>query len=216
MSAITTELSVELFKEFGCWFGGPALLTVEPGLATEASRDFILDGLTRFRGLQQCPELLAQWQAGKLPHHVFHGATQRTADTQKLLPRLLVLGGHYDRAHEHTPEQWRQSVPDLMAYLRVPSADAFAVFACRHQVRKAYVRQVHRNDPIMANRAIVRYLRQLVTTADETGFEVSIDSIREVLFYGPPSTQRRTANDSDSLHNVASTVHEDSGNDGGS
>jgi len=190
MANVSTELAAELFRETGGWFGSPALLTTEPGNIGEPDREFIIDGLTRFEALRHVPSLLEQWRAGKLPHLVFRSG-QRSEGSLKLLPRMLVLAGHYDRAYLHTPEQWHASVLDLRAYLRVPSADAFAVYAYRHRVRKCLYQAAHRRDYEMANRAVVRQLRQMFTTADELGTVPNLEQLRRVIFYGPAPDDRR-------------------------
>jgi len=181
MAAITTELALELFKENGQWFGSPALLTIEPALITEPNRDQILDGWSRFVALQRLPSLAELWRSGKLPHHVF-GASQRTTDQRKLLPRMLARAGHDNRAYNATPEEWRESAADIKAYLGLPMADCYSVFAQRHRVRRSYLKATHRHDPIMANRTVVRRIRQLIVTADETGEPIDVERIRKVVF----------------------------------
>lgn len=184
MATISPEVALELFKEFDTWYGSPALLRVSPALVTDSSRDFIIDGAVRFEAMRKLPHMLAQWQAGKMPHLVFANDCSRSLGTLKVLPRMLALAGHYDRAYESTPEVWRQCTADLRAYLGLPPAESLAVFAQRHRVRKVFAREVHRTDPVMANRTLVRRIRQLIVTADETGEPIDLDTIRKVVFDG--------------------------------
>jgi hypothetical protein len=182
VSPITPEVALELFKENNNWYGSPALLRVSPALVADSSRDYIIDGSVRFEALRKIPHLLAQWQAGKMPHLVFANDCNRASGTLKVLPRMLALAGHYHRAYNETPPMWRECSADIRAYLSLPASEALAVFANRHRERKAFVRNVHKTDPVMANRTLIRRIKQLIITADETGTSVNIDTIRKVLF----------------------------------
>ena len=183
MAAITTELALELFKENGQWFGSPALLTIEPALITEPNRDQILDGCSRFVALQRLPAMTELWRAGRMPHLVFPNIVSRSGFAEhKTLPRMLALAGHYDRAYNATPEEWRESAADIKAYLGLPMADCYSVFAQRHRVRRSYLKATHRHDPVMANRTVVRRIKQLIVTADETGESIDVERIRKVVF----------------------------------
>lgn len=182
MAVITLNIALELFKENCNWFGSPALLRVSPALVTDSSRDYIIDGAIRFEALSRSPHLLTLWRAGKMPHLVFAADREWSTIASKVLPRMLALAGHYDRAYVETPEIWRQCSQDIAAYLGLPPSEAFAVFATRQRLRRQYARNIRRHDPVMANRSLVRKIRQLIVTSDETGQPLSIDDIRRVVF----------------------------------
>ena len=53
---------------------------------------------------------------------------------QYLLPQVLVLCGHPDRAWCHTPECWRDSVQALESFLGVDRATALEVWAAGKEI----------------------------------------------------------------------------------
>lgn len=119
-------LAKALFVQYqGKWYGPPALLTRPLALSSE---DNIIDGRSRLRaraalGLQT-----------EVPHHIFlPGATRDSKGV--LLPRMLALAGHCDRAWQRTPGMFKKCPGDLRAYLSVPPVLAQRVWATRHRIQ---------------------------------------------------------------------------------
>ena len=208
MGQISPTIAKALFEEIDNWYGSPALLATSPALISTPCRESIIDGLARFEAMQRFPRLFTRWQKGLLPHYIFRGDEQRSPDG-KLLPRMLVLAGHYDRAYRYTPEHWCETPADVKAYLNLPTSEALLVFAHRIRIHKMHVRATHKSDPVMANRSLVRKLRQLIVTADELGQTVSLAQVRRVLFNDSATNDRRPPNNSGSLYDEPDTVHED-------
>lgn len=206
MAQISREVALLLIEQKRDWIGSPALLRVEPWHLAGAvlSRDLVVDGLTRLGAMRHLGIAIS-----KQDYFVFRADKVRDDGLTELLPRLLVFAGHYDRAYEHTPELYRTCVSDLKTYLRVPPSEAYAVFANRHKQRKAFVRGVHRHDPVMGNRTVVRRIRQLLVTSDETGVPFDTEQLRRLL-YDKSAYERRTTDDSDSLYNESAIVHDNS------
>jgi hypothetical protein len=159
---------------------------VAPGLVSDAGH--IIDGKVRFRELIKVPKLFDAWRKGELPHHTFRGESIR-ADN-KLLPRMLVLAGHHDRAYVHTPAQWRDSAQNIRAFLGIPTADALMVFANRHRERRSFVKASHRTDPVMANKTLIRRVRAYILECDETGQAFQLEQLRRIVFNDSTTTER--------------------------
>jgi hypothetical protein len=213
MAQLSPELATELLIEKGGWFGSPALLTQSPALISQPDRATVIDGLTRIKALLSISSMAERWRSGGFEHYVFTSSAQRATTDNKLLPRMLALAGHYDRAYVNTPDHWRASTLDLEAYLRLPRSEAVLVFAHRHNMRKATVREAHRLDPRMGNRSLVRKLRQMVVTADELGQPLPSDEIRRVLFNDSAIDNGRPPNGTGSLYDEPDPVHGDTPND---
>ena len=121
---LSIERAVMIGREFGGWFGTPLLGRCPP--AAIRSPDEILDGHVRFEALRTRP-------FGDIPALVFplghRGGLYSMGRRQYLLPRLLLLCGHPERAWEHTPDCWRDSVQAIESFLGVERSSALEVWA---------------------------------------------------------------------------------------
>jgi len=102
----------------GKWFGPPAL--VRRPLESISDRD-VLDGRMRLRVRREL-DLHCD-----VPCHIFPPGARRD-DTGVLLPKMLALAGHPDRAWAETPEIFRDSLGTLKAYLCIPTVLALRVW----------------------------------------------------------------------------------------
>lgn len=148
MSPLTPEACGTILKDNYRWFGPPALLRKPPSqfnldpvnLCEELT--YILDGGTRFASIVTS-RLRGVWVADDLPFYVFNGENLYSTEGRKLLPRMLVLAGHYDRAPKYIPEPWSSSVPDLAAFLNVTEYEATQVYvATRIDLQRRRMRQL--------------------------------------------------------------------------
>jgi len=155
---LTVERALVLGREFGGWFGTPLMSRCEPK-AIRAPED-ILDGHVRFKGLHGVLPL------DGMPYLVFplahrHGIYS-VGRRQYLLPRLLLLCGHPDRAWHHTPECWRDSVQALESFLGVARSNALEVWAAGKEII------AHEKGKLLAARRAPRRSPYEQRTAHET------------------------------------------------
>jgi hypothetical protein len=133
MGRLTLEASGSIFREQNSWFGAPALLRKHPAqfnldpahLCEELT--YIIDGRTRFECIV-AQGLRSVWPPS-LPFYVYLGDKIYSTDGRKLLPKMLALAGHYDRAAETVPDPWRGSSLDVAAFLGLSQLEAQFVFA---------------------------------------------------------------------------------------
>ena len=119
---LSPQRARQLCQELHGWFGPPLLCRVPPAVAM--TRGEILDGSVRF---WSAPMVLKD-----VPFIVFpkaHRGGIYSLDGQ-LLPRLLVLFGHADRAWEHVPDHWKDSPQALESFLGVEHETALEVWSC--------------------------------------------------------------------------------------
>jgi hypothetical protein len=124
---LTIERAVVVGREFGGWFGTPLLARCAPRSIKRA--EDILDGRVRFEAMGK------QLDPPCLVFPLGHRKGLYSIGTrQYLLPRLLLLCGHPDRAWRHTPECWRDSVQALESFLGVERAAALEVWAAGKEI----------------------------------------------------------------------------------
>lgn len=134
---LTTELAKSLARELGGWFGPPLLARVTPKeLSSMVDDSLILDGRMRWGVLG------ATTQFERIPCILFPSNYRQGiySTDGKLLPRLLALFGHFERAWHHTPECWRDSPADIAAFLGVDGSVASPVYVARPRLRRALPR----------------------------------------------------------------------------
>jgi len=184
MVELSPDKARVLFVEYGGWFGPPALLRGPPNQISPQRDDhfhYIIDGRKRVRalgllGAQWCNE----WAQGKFDHLVFplNKGGLYSDGKRRLLPRCLALAGHYDRAFEHTPPEWKLDVKVISMFLSLPLTEAMHVWAARYHNSKPkrYARQRHRD-----NEKLIARIRSLLDAHYEGEIELSIDEIRDTL-----------------------------------
>jgi len=184
MAILAPDSAGTLFLEYGGWFGSPALLRVQPSQISSAnvSRDLVLDGWSRFIALQgsSSPLLKPLWQSGKFPHLVFphaHHEGLYSTEGHKLLPRMLVLAGHHDRAWQFIPDIWTSSARDVADFLNVAMVDAVCVWTCRKRLRKAHPTIRHFNH----SSRMVAQIRAGFAELDELGKGFSLEDVRRIV-----------------------------------
>lgn len=169
---LSTERARELIAEFGGWFGPPLLCRVAPADIRQPSD--VIDGAVR---LASGPIDLV-----KVPHIVFPVAYRSGLYSKdgKLLPRLLVLFGHPDRAWAIIPEHWRDSAAALESFLRVRRETALEVWSVGlREKSRTKCRQIKgRKDHTHAEK--IRSLRRLVE-GQADGEPCTFADIAEIL-----------------------------------
>jgi hypothetical protein len=165
MTPLIPEAAGTLFREYSAWFGPPALLRKHPAqfsfdqsLLSE-QETYIIDGAVRFRTLA-AQGLRGIWTDERLPFLVFPIENIYSTEGRKLLPRQLVLAGHYDRAAKYVPEQWSHTPQDVAAFLNVSMLEALQVTAAMREQRRRAVRHVQfrKRDCLEIVNAITRRL----------------------------------------------------------
>jgi hypothetical protein len=188
--SLTPDRSRTLLLEFAEWFGSPALLTKKPSEFTRGDdqHTHILDGRVRFDALRDTALFEWVWRAGKFQHYVFLPSSiecgrMRSTDGHKLLPRMLALAGHYDRAWQYVPECWRDSFLSVEAFLNLPRLEALSVWACRHRERRRLLKSSYQRDYARERHAakIVNQIRRLFREHDEDGKEFTIDDVQQLV-----------------------------------
>ena len=184
MGTLSPDSAVTLFLEYGGWFGSPALLRVEPSQIDSAnvSHQLVLDGWSRFAALQgnSSPMLKQLWKSGSFPHLVFpegHRDGIYTVEGHKLLPRMLVLAVHHDRAWEQLPEVWKSGPRDIAAFLNVPLVDALLVWTCRKRLRRPHMTVRHFNHTAR----MVEQIRAGFNELDELGTGFDLEDVRRIV-----------------------------------
>jgi hypothetical protein len=153
---LTVERAAAICREFGVWFGPPLLSRCAPA-AIRTPAD-ILDGHVRFKGLHALLPL------DGIPALVFppghRSGLYSIGKRQYLLPRLLLLCGHPERAWEHTPECWRDSVGAIESFLNVERSSAVEVWAAGKEILD------HQKGLVRARRQVRRKPHEQQTTHD--------------------------------------------------
>lgn len=194
MSPLTPEAAGTLFREYLCWFGPPALLRKHPSQFTfdkttvSDELTYILDGATRFEALV-AQGLRSTWVDARFPFYVYFGDNIHSTEGRKLLPRMLCLAGHYDRAAKHLPEQWSISAHDVQAFLAVSEFEAAQVFAALQVLRgKKRAREYYdqRQTRQRHHERIVNAIRAGIASRAEVGSSFDwADVARLVEYRGP-------------------------------
>lgn len=183
MHLIRLEIIKSLFVEYSTWFGSPALLRLPPDQidVDRPNCTQILDGLTRFRALRQNPELLDAWRKGKFPHYIFPEVNALgiySTRGAKVLPRMLILAGHYDRAYEHVPEAWRDTIPLIKTFCQVHYHEAELVWEAREHFRqRAYVPPIRRRN----HRETIHTIRMRLDRMDQDGEPFTMADLRKLV-----------------------------------
>jgi hypothetical protein len=142
--------------------------------------EMVIDGAVRLQAMAGFAGHCAAWSRGAFPHLVFPLSYREgiySLDNNKLLPRMLVLAGHYDRAWEFIPDVWRGSPREVCSFLNVPMVDAACVYAVRKRLREPR-RIVPRGD--VHSRTIER-IRAGLAELDETGSGFGLDDVRRLV-----------------------------------
>lgn len=180
---LSAERAAMIGREFGGWFGTPLLSRCEPP-AIRAPED-ILDGHVRFKALH------ASLPLDGVPALVFplghRGGLYSTGERQLLLPRVLLLCGHPERAWAHTPDCWRDSVQAIESFLCVDRSNALEVWAAGkaiadHENGLARARRLVRSRPQerQTEHEILRSIRSRLRARLE-GEPFSIDDVAEMV-----------------------------------
>ena len=183
MARLPVESAITLLYEYRGWFGSPALLRVHPSQidAGNCGPDLVIDGAARFQAIAGSIGFLSLWKADRFPHFIFPHAMREglwSTEGNKLLPRMLVLAGHHDRAWEYVPELWRTSPRDLQTFLNVPLVDALCVWAMRKRLRTP---QPTTNHHIGECTKMIAKIRAGIAELDDRGFGFDIDDVRRIV-----------------------------------
>lgn len=194
--SLTNEAAGSIFKDCGCWFGSPALLRKPPAqFSLDPSNlyeelTYIIDGSIRFGAIvsQHLP-VGNQWLTGQIPFLVYTSENIYSTDGRKLLPRMLTLAGHYDRAALHLPEHWSASPLDIAAFLGVTELEAHLVFvelkkANTRRYLRDYRRENHRY--IKDNRKVVEHIRIGLALAANGESDFSLEDVARLVGWTGP------------------------------
>ena len=182
-----THLSY-LFSFLRVWQGPPPVLARKPS-ECEPHRDHIIDGLQRFKALA-CTDVIKDIWNDRMtyfwhPHkHASDGYCVIVRDGKLYdnhqVTFVLALAGHYDRAYQLMPTEWRDSPGAISCKTGLSMIEAQMVFAARVQAqpKRIQLRHAQRRD----NERIVRNIRQLLTAFDE-GLHVQfpVDELRKLV-----------------------------------
>jgi hypothetical protein len=182
---LSVERAAVIGREFGGWFGTPLLSRCAAG-AIRSPED-ILDGHVRFAAfgsllpLDDVPTLVFP------PGH--RGGLYSIGRRQYLLPRLLLLCGHPERAWHHTPECWRDSVQAIESFLCVERTSALEVWAAGkaiddHEKGRVRARKLVRRRPYerQTEHEILRMIRTRLRARAE-GDPFTIEDVAELVGY---------------------------------
>ncbi len=157
--------------------------------------EHILDGWVRFEALRASPLFEPVWLSEKFPHLVYDRVDKakfaekfahfmnhdiapapKYYDFQHLLPKMLALAGHYDRAWPYIRWPFNDSAEDIEIFLRLPPEVAKCVWKCRPRKRQQYPRD-HRREWRASARGTLSQLQRLRVAHDELGKELTLDNI---------------------------------------
>lgn len=190
---LTREAASSIFAEYSGWFGPPALLkkhpsqfNLDPSVLGE-QLTYILDGRVRFQAIV-ASGLRSIW-TGNPCFFVYSGEAIHSTEGRKLLPRMLTLAGHYDRASRCIPEAWSASPLDIAAFLRISLTEAKEVFAevevvnQRHKSRQAYLARTKKYIPYQ--KLVVR-IRQGLAARGEGEADFGLRDVANIVGYDGP------------------------------
>lgn len=186
------EAARSIFREQFCWFGSPPLLhkpaeqfNFDP-LCMSDELPQIIDGSVRFQALVglRLPDI---WR--KAPALVYHGESLHSSEGRKLLPRMLTLAGHYDRAARHIPEPWRSTVDDVANYLNVSNFEALEVMVILRGIRQKEltIGQV-RQRSWLRHENVIRSIRRGLQARALEGEPFGLSEIARLVGYDGPIT----------------------------
>lgn len=190
---LTREAATSIFAEYSGWFGPPALLKKHPAqfdlnpTVLGEQLTYILDGRTRFQAL--AANGLGSIWTGNRSFFVYSGETIYSTEGRKLLPRMLTLAGHYDRASRVIPEAWAASALDIAAFLNVSLPEAKQVFAeieivnMRHYKRRAYLT---RTKKYAQYRKLIVRIREGLASRGECGEAFDLRDVANIVGYDGP------------------------------